>query len=369
MRTIRASIFFIVATVSLSSVSAQSRRFAFSEDKLLGPVHTVQVENGRIIIVDGKEIDVARKPHQKVVYDRRGNEIERINFDEGGAVTNRTVQLIDAQGRSGGWESYEAQGDGKGERLKNRSEFLYDERGNRVEIRIYRNGELTQRTTTSYDAAGNVLEEVMVTDGGSYKQTKKNSFDADGRLTKTVFDTNGRVGVSEYSYNAVGNKVGYKHSHSDGRNNQASKYVYDSRGKEIEHSSEDSISTFKMVITYDSRGRVSRQETFFEYKKPNISRSHAPEPGVEVFRYNERDQIVEESFYLPGGALRQRVVYEYDSDGRLRSCVNFNGGGEEIGKVIHEYDKWGNRVRTLNFGRGLFDKPEISVTHRIITYY
>jgi YD repeat-containing protein len=107
------------------------------------------------------------------VYDKRGNEIERINFKPGGSIENRTVHVIDAKGRVSGVKEYESDAGGSGERVTSWSKLLYDKKGRLVETRGY-NG----RTTASYNAAGLLIKETRITDGGAWKETKKYGYDS-----------------------------------------------------------------------------------------------------------------------------------------------------------------------------------------------
>src|SRR5262249_52431215 len=269
----------------------------------------------QIEVKDGKEVEVWRRPHQKVVYDQRGNEIERINFNRSGSIENRAVHAIDANGRVSGWKEYEVDAGGSGERLTAWSEWLYDKTGNRVETRVYNDKGLTLQIMASYNAAGLVIEETMIEDGGAWKQTKKYGYDSNGYRTSTlVNNTNGRTELIEEAHDKTGNLISYKYSGPDDQNDSIVKYVFDAKGREIERSGEDSIAKSKVVTSYDSKGRVSRKVTQFDYKRPNIQSDHAPEPGAVEFRYDENDKLVEERAYSPEGTLLRRTVSEYDGD-------------------------------------------------------
>jgi YD repeat-containing protein len=368
MKFLYACVALVVTALTLSSAAARAQSVV-SEDKWVGPVHTVLVEFAELATVNGKEVEINRRSHQKIVYDRRGNEIERINFKPDGSIENRAVQLIDADGHIRGWEEYETEADGKKERLTGRSEWIYDEKGNRVEVRVYNNAELTQRTTASYDLAGHVLEEMMATDNGTWKVTKKHDYDVGGRLTRTLVDTNGRIELIDQGYDDSDNLMSYKSSSSDGQNGSTTRYAYDASGREIERIGEDALTKSQLITSYDSQGRVSRRVTRFEYKRPNMFMSHAPEPGTVEFRYQADNQVVEERVYSPEGTLKRRTINSYDQNGKMQSQVYYNGADTVAGKVSYEYDKWGNRVKTVTVSSDQNRKPVIHISRHRITYY
>ena len=365
---LKPTVLCIVAIILFSNSGyAQGRQF-IPEDKLRGPVHIVQTENAEVIMIFGKAVEIGRTPHQKVIYDRQGNELERINFRKDGSVENRSVRSYDSEGHFKGDTGFKTE-NGIEISTNYRSELVYDERGNRVEALVYNKEELVQRTTSRYDSTNHLLEETMVTDGGAYKQTKKLTYNVQGHLLKTLFDTNGRIELLEQTYDDAGHMLTYKYSNSDGHNDQSSKYVYDALGKEIERTAEDSMTRFKVVTTYDSKGRISQQTTDFEYKRPGVWRSHSPEPGIVEFHYNDKDQVTEVIFYSVGGVFRKKTVNEYDDQGRLQAQAYSTIQGKDGSRSSYQYDEWGNLIKTIAESQGQLDRKIINVNYRIITYY
>lgn len=365
MKTLSSGVLLVILTIPSSSAQTQ---WSQNTERLIGLVHTVQIEFSEVTVVENKEVESGRRPHHRVVYDRNGNEIERINFNQDGSPEDRTVHIIDANGRVAGWEEYELEGEGKRKRLTTRSEWTYDKDGNRIEARVYTQGALSSRTTAIYDSAKRLINETTITDNGSWKTTRKFSYNADGHLTKTVVDTNGGIEVIEQSYDASGNLAGYKYLGTGGEVSKSG-YVYNTFGNETERNAEDAISKFKMITSYDSRGRVTTRTTYFEYKQPNVSNSHAPEPGAVQFHYNDNDQVVEESAYSPEGKLLRRTIRDYDRAARLRSEVYRSNDDVDVAKISYEYDKRGNLVKRVSVNADQFGKPAVHVEHHVLTYY
>jgi YD repeat-containing protein len=368
MKPLCANIAFVTALLIAVSATAQ-KKSDVSRDQLIGPVHTAQIELAEVAVKDGKEVEIWRRPHQKVVYDQRGNEIERINFNQSGSIENRTVHVVDANARLSGWKEYEIDAGGSGERVTSWSEWLYDKAGNRIEARVYRGKDLSLQTLASYNPAGLITEETMIADGGAWKQTTKYGYDSNGRLASRLIDANGKTTLIEEAHDDAGNLISHKYTGPEGQNDGEVKYVYDAKGREIERNSEDSHARSKVVTAYDSKGRVSRRVTQFGYKRPNIKRSHDPEPGAVEFRYDENDKLVEERAYSVEGTLQRRIVIEYDGDGRMRSQIGYNADGAVTGKAIFERDKWGNCVKMLGISPGPNGMTVTSVQYHLITYY
>jgi hypothetical protein len=341
MKSLRPGVAFVTAL--LIAVPATAQQISdVCRDKQTGPVHTAQVEYAQIEVKDGKEVEMWRRPHQKVVYDQRGNEIERINFGHRASIESRTVHVIDAKGRVSGMKEYEADAGGSGERVTYWSKLLYDKKGRLVETRGYNGNGLTLRTMASYNAAGLLIKETRIADGGAWEETKKYGYDSNGRRTSTLFSKNGKTErLIEEAHDKSGNLISYKYSSPDGQNDQVAKYVFDAKGREIERSGENSISKSKVVTSYDSKGRVSCRVTQFAYKRPNISMSHAPKLGGVEFRYDENDKLVEEREYSPAGTLVSRTVNEYDGGGRIRLQIRYTAGAV-TNKAIFKRDMWGN---------------------------
>lgn len=360
----------LVLTFALVSASAQGRKpiRVWPEERLAGPVHTVQIELAQIYLPVGSQDKIIRRPHQKYVYDRRGNEIERTDFKPDGSIESRYVQIFDDNDRIIASEGYEPEADGKSLRLVSKSQTRYDERGNRVDDRGGLLGSPEVVVTASYDGAGHVIEESRVTDHGAYKEVQKHSYDTAGRLLRTKVERNGETELIEQSYDPAGHLLSYKYSNSYGHNDSESRYVYDTLGREVESSAEDAISTYKRLTSYDAKGRVSQRVTYFSYKQPGISSSEAPEPGAVKFRYNDNGQVVEEVSYFPFGKLRRRTETEYDEMGRTIS-ISVSDSKNPPSKTTFEYDRWGNCVKKTSTSKDQFNKESLYVTYRVITYY
>src|SRR5262249_41545576 len=63
------------------------------------------------------------------------------------------------------------------------------------------------QTTASYNAAGLLIKETRITDGGAWKETKKYGYDSKGRRTSTIFSTNGKTrGLIEEGHDLNGGR-------------------------------------------------------------------------------------------------------------------------------------------------------------------
>jgi hypothetical protein len=208
----------------------------------------------------------------------------------------------------------------------------------------------------------------MITHNGGGKELKTNTYDANGYLSKTVYNTNGFIEVIEQSHDSTGHLLTYKQSGPNPDSWQKAQYVYDASGREIESSGEDAITQWKVTTSYDAKGRVSQRASTFAYKNPGITLSEAPEPGMVTFRYNDNNQVIEEAAFSPFGSLIRKTINEYENDGKKRIVRSFSKG-VETSKVFIEYDKWGNWIKRWTEDTDAFHKPYLSVSYRVITYY
>lgn len=210
-----------------------------------------------------------RRPRQldTVTYDTKGNEIERMIYDDYGFLVGKEVRTRDGDGNL--VES--ALTDPKGAIMERRV-YSYD-KGNLTQIIRYdAKGGAVLRQVDSYDAGGRLVEEAY--------------FDSKKLLGKTVYKYDPKASVSEVSfYMANGSKaiapigpclgahrVTYVNNaegtpsrvvafEPDGKLKQSWQYTYTPRGEVAEDVRESSYSVtrFVYVYEYDSQGNWIKQ--------------------------------------------------------------------------------------------------------------
>ena len=347
----------------LAPVTPAQSMSDWQRDNLVGSVRSLQVEFAEANAVDGKLVEIKRWPHQRVIYNERGQEVERVNFNQDGTEQDRSVIRYDSEGRIIGY------GDAKKDRYH--STIEYDSKGNRIEARMYEGDVIQTREVYTYDDKGRKIEQSRFADGGAYHERLTYAYNAAGQLTEMAAYYSGTLKEKHLkTYNGSGNLV--KEASVDyalpGQNSTV-EYSYDRLGREIERYADTAILWSKVQTLYDARGRVAERTTFMEYKQPNVMQSHAPKPGRVVFRYNDRGQVLEEAVYEPDAALASKTVFTYDKGGKLIEEAHVSSNVPGDWKVSYEYDSHGNWVKRTKPNTDHTGRQYIYVEHRAITYY
>ena len=352
----------VILALLVPVMTAQSMS-DWQRDNLVGSVRSVQVEFAEANAVNGKLVELKRWPHQRVTYNERGQEVERVNFNQDGTEQDRSIIRYDSKGRIIGY------GDAKKDRYH--SAIEYDGKGNRIEARMYEGDVIQTREVYTYDDKGRKIEQSRIADGGSYHERLTYAYNAAGQLTEMAAYYSGKLMERHLkTYNVAGDLV-KEASFNYGLPGQDSsvEYSYDKLGREIERYVDTAILWSKVQTLYDARGRVTQRTTFMEYKQPNVMQSHAPEPGRVLFRYNDRGQVLEETVYKPDATLDRKTVFTYDKEGKLIEEAYVNRKIPGDWKVSYEYDSHGNWVKRTKPNTDHTGRQYIYVEYRTITYY
>lgn len=347
----------------LASATSAQERSDWQRDNLAGPVRSIQVEFAEANMVEGKLVETRRWPHQRVTYNERGQEVERLNFDENGSVRDRSIIRYDSQGRLIGY--------GDAEKDRYHSTIEYDGNGNKTAVRGYDGAALNVQEVYKYDDRGRKLEQSRIADNGAYHEQLTYEYNVAGQLTEMAAYYNGVLKERHLkTYDGAGNLV--KEVSLDFQNpniNSTVNYIHDSHARVIERCVDTEILWSKVQTVYDADGRVSERTTFMGYKKPNVFQSHAPKPGKEVFRYNDRGQVLEEAFYTLDKELSHKTISTYDKGGNLIEQEYIRKDGGNNMKISFEYDAKGNWVKRTRPDTDHTGRRYTYIEYRIITYY
>jgi YD repeat-containing protein len=347
----------------LASATSAQELVDWQRDKLAGPVRSIQIEFAEANMVEGKLIETKHWPHQRVIYNERGQEVERLNFNKDGSVQDRSVIRYDASGRLIGYGNVE------GDRYH--STIEYDGKGNKTEIRGYDGAALNVQEVYTYDSQSRKIEQSRIADNGSHHERLSYTYNAAGQLTETAAYLNGVLRERFLkTYDGAGNLVKeVSLSFQNPGQNSTVDYIYDSHRRITERCVDTKILWSKVQTLYDANGRVSERTTFMGYKNPNVFQSHAPKPGKEVFRYNEQGKILEEAFYSLDKVLSHKTIYTYNEAGNLIEQEYLRKDGGNNMKVSYEYDEKGNWVKRMRPDTDHTGRRYIYIEYRMITYY
>lgn len=147
----------------------------------------------------GKQVWLKVQPAGKrkrvgwAAFDDRGNELERIEFDERGAVNHRYVYTYDAAGNRTSEVDYYHR---DGRTRTSKDIYVYNDNGEVIEQSLYFDGALDSKRTYQFDPRGNKTEAVETDGKGLVKKRRTWSyeFDSEGNWTRAV--------ISEWTDNA-----------------------------------------------------------------------------------------------------------------------------------------------------------------------
>lgn len=338
-------------------------------DQLRGPVRTLRVELATAIRKDGRLVELSRRVHQTVTYNEQGYEVERVNFEEDGTITDRSIREVDPSGREISWHEHERSADGKLVVSPSSGHWIYDDLGRAIEFYVSNGTAKELVVTYEYDNLSRKAKETRITDGGSSRETTAYRYDSLGRLTETSCDSNGHRSRMIQEYGERGRLIRYKSISDAGSGDGEATYAYNPDGLEIERRSETELAWTRVVTSYDSHMRVTQRETWIGYKLPDISISHMPEPGRITYSYDEKGMVINETAYSPDGKVRTTTTTTYSSGGRPVHIRTLDGGGVIRSDIEYEYDSNGNVIRTVTSSADSDGESELYVEDRILTYY
>ncbi len=305
---------------------------------------------------------------QVVLYDRRGNEIERTLYKSDGSIEHTSSHFYNAEGLMSGWKEYYGKGVANAEGLNkhaifkyrakklievivyqedsvaHKSTYVYDGRGNKIqEINSGPDAIITSRTY-KYDLLGNLIEESST--GNSYSTKVQSVYDKLGNIVEEHFFDKGSLRTVTNKTYENGRLVKQIVLKPDSSLLSTTSNVYNKDGKLIETNMIAETVTIKTAIEYDETGAIKTKEENTVYKDNRIFRSHEPIPGKVFIIYNNQGRETEKLRYSESGALTYRQTFNYDKAGKLIEFAFYKANGEVADKRIYEYDGYGNRIKT-----------------------
>tara|TARA_B100000963_G_C22573034_1_gene647018 strand:- start:699 stop:1472 length:774 start_codon:yes stop_codon:yes gene_type:complete len=196
--------------------------------------------------------------------------------------------------------------------MKRKTNYKFDERGNKIETaRYYPNGRLRWKWVSKYDQNGNKIE---LSSSIGWKWTYK--YDDEGNLIESAFDNSNKS--SNYTYT----------------------YKYDGQIYEIKEvrSRFTGAKDWEATLKFDNSGN-STEETFTDYDSD--------------------------------GSLYIKYTSNYNQKGNRKEKIENNSDGSSDWKINskYEYDSMGNWIRKINFKiKNEIEQAE-EIIERKIEYY
>lgn len=238
--------------------------------------------------------------------------------------------------------SESSQGGGAARRGRSDS---YDAKGNKIEERLFGpDGSIAQRLVYTFDARGRAtgfeeysagvdtprkhvyvlnekgerVEYKIVQPDGKAGEKRLYVYDARGRLAEErLHEHKGQLlSRNVHAYDDAGRPVTQTRYDADGSVSSVAKVTYDAQGRPVERTRhEGGVMMYRVVYRYDSRGRLVEQETVGSVLDADVPAAEAHPPGRVSYAYKGGKQPEEATRYGPDGAARERIVFKYDSRG------------------------------------------------------
>lgn len=301
----------------------------------------------------------------KVLYDKNGEAIAELEYDEAGNILWGYETILDADGKPVERISYS----GDNEKVVHR----YDENGKEVLITFYNaDGEAYQTYENTFYENGEMSQKICRYANGAYYVE---IYDEEGRSVSWMdYNSQGELTTGyNYTYNENGDTiqcVTYEGDERSERNwddagNVLSYYRYRKdvlvewqintynednlilSTVEYGEISNDEIGFLgKYLYTYDENGLLIRSETYYD--------EHSQVPDLmETFTYDENGNQLCNYRYNNEGVLWGWNEYTYNEDGLPLTWIHYRGEGTEIVERREEwlYDVEGNCIRNLSFNQ------------------
>ena len=351
MRTILTPI--VLCLIFIAPTSSQTKNDR-ERAGLLGPARSVERKLVGFALKGDAIMETSRRTLQKVTYNTQGNILEDVSYDQQSAISQRLVYTYDEQGRGTGYNEFAALLD-KTLTIPRRHVYKLDDKGRRIQYSVFEsNGTLGSRFVYKYDLNGNLIEEEW------YSHT--------GQLGgKTVSSFDGKA-----------NRVSHAYYHGDGSLSWRNVSKYDSSGNRTETLLyEGDTVRYKIISSYDNTKRILERETLEFNSVPGSYSSHAPKPGKVIYTYDDSKRTKEVATYEVGGALKEKVIYNYDERENEIGLSSFNlqqtAAKNDVDRtsIRIEYDSHGNWTSKVHYRQS--DTSELSQPYiaelREITYY
>ena len=224
----------------------------------------------------------------------------------------------------------------------------------------------TRRVTYTYDDDNQLIEyryaatypaDLKYDD---YTYTQKYTYD-DGRLVsgETSNSTTGIFEQSEVRYDDEGNVVEIVSTgYSSNDSSSTTRFEYNKDGKMTQRAQKySSGSYYSMDFEYDKNGRFAAVTAQYNnvqvtYNDQGLVGSVGTDWELFEFDYNDKGQVSEKRVYWLNNGKKgdsyTKVVFEYDSEGRIISAVRTTEGAKDYSyksEASVEYDKHGNAVK------------------------
>lgn len=307
LRSIRIlAITFLIPLVAIGQIKSDRERA-----NLLGPVKSIGETYTRY---------KNAKPEQRdtVIYDQKGNEIERSMVSDFGEPMGKQLQTFDSAGllKESKWI------DAKGRGLEKYS-FSYTD-GKLIETLIYdKSAVLREKTVRTYDTNGKLIKETYFDPTIARAETVYTN-DAPGNAVEIAFYLTGGKKASApigpclgahrvtFGYDDKGRAISKSAFETDGRQKKSWTYAYDDHGNMTLYvvKSGSLTTTMSYSYEYDARGNWIKRTSIYRMEDPIFDRIF--EASGKTPTPEEKKKMEEEKAkYAPSPEITIREIIYY----------------------------------------------------------
>lgn len=323
----------------------------------------------------GGKIYDACQSYSVVRYDKKGRLIQESEYNKAGKLVDREKYQYNAAGlltkyrRSRGngsiWKEEQRVYDSNNRLIEKSASYsseqwgyrapcVRDENGRLIEKSRYTWGNYDKENETycwtqkyTYDERGNLLESVRyVSEDGAYAWKKVYTYNENNQcLTYTEYNSKGEIrDMEEFVYDAKGKEIEHTRKYGiDLRDFIYFKYTYDENGILKEKEYRNDLNSYKTI--YDTAG--NEIENFYYNKSGKLT-------GHIVRTYNKKNNLAETERYDKNGELTGRTVYTYNKKGALTEEKEYDKDGKKTQNIkTYKYDKDGNEIFSSEYWGGL----------------
>jgi|GEM_PF-2171604 hypothetical protein len=218
--------------------------------------------------------------------------------------------------------------------------YVYDNKGNIIELTMLLNGVFEKTVFSKFNAINQLLEEVVVSKGSKAILTKSvignetKNFNPDGTFTNRIKEegSNGKT-TREIAYDIKGNQ------------RFVAEFIYNAQDKLTQQSRTDVLQN-RITVTTFKRGNngVLLEETVTINAEPF---------SKNVYEINSTGKVAKIQAFNRYNQLDYELVYIYNVNGDITSESYFYNN-ELITKKENTYDENSNFIQQDNFERGKF---------------
>jgi hypothetical protein len=238
-----------------------------------------------------------------------------------------------------------------------------------TKYQFFRQGQLEQQTTKTYDAKGNLLTQIDAFSGkanGSYTTEYAYEYDEKGNNTQVTYKQNGQTKkVTQKTYNAAGKLMAETVvgdvkkaplTSLSANNDETIQVFYAQDGVTEQTKEKTTVNKAGQLLKKEilnASGRVVLSETKSYDLQGNITQSINFDATDKVtlttnYEYDAKGNLLKDQTFR-NDILFAETKYEYDSAGKLAKKVRLNGKGQTDYYFTYEYNLAGNQSKETYF--------------------